>query len=58
LRVDTRLKLLAKWNPKKYGERIEHTGDLSIKTVLVPSPAKELVDRPLALPAFDDENPE
>lgn len=28
LRVDTRLKLLAKWNPKKYGERIqqEHTG--------------------------------
>lgn len=26
-RVDTRLKLLAKWNPKKYGDRIEVAGD-------------------------------
>lgn len=28
LRIETRLKLLAKWNPKKYGEKIqaEHTG--------------------------------
>lgn len=28
LRVDTRLKLLAKWHPKKYGEKLtaEHTG--------------------------------
>jgi hypothetical protein len=28
LRIDTRLKLLAKWNPKKYGDRVlnEHTG--------------------------------
>lgn len=28
LQVETRLKLLAKWNPKKYGEKIEqqHTG--------------------------------
>jgi hypothetical protein len=28
LRIETRLKLLAKWNPKKYGERVqnEHTG--------------------------------
>lgn len=25
LRIDTRLKLLAKWNPKKYGERLDHT---------------------------------
>lgn len=24
LRVDTRLKLLAKWNPKKYGERVQN----------------------------------
>lgn len=24
LRVDTRLKLLAKWDPKRYGERSEH----------------------------------
>lgn len=29
LQVETRLKLLAKWNPKKYGEKIEldHKGD-------------------------------
>ena len=27
LRIDTRLKLLAKWNPKKYGEKVAHTGE-------------------------------
>jgi hypothetical protein len=27
LRVDTRLKLLAKWAPRKYGERLELAGD-------------------------------
>ena len=26
LRIDTRLKLLAKWNPKKYGEKVALTG--------------------------------
>jgi hypothetical protein len=26
-RVWTRLQLLAKWNPKKYGEKITHAGD-------------------------------
>lgn len=25
LQVDTRLKLLAKWNPKKYGDKVDHT---------------------------------
>lgn len=25
LQVETRLKLLAKWNPKKYGDKIDHT---------------------------------
>ena len=36
LRIDTRLKLLAKWNPKKYGERIqtELSGELAIKRVI------------------------
>lgn len=24
LQIDTRLKLLAKWNPKKYGDKVEH----------------------------------
>lgn len=27
LRVDTRLKLLAKWNPKKYGDKLDLTTD-------------------------------
>jgi hypothetical protein len=27
LRVETRLKLLAKWSPQKYGERVTHGGD-------------------------------
>ena len=27
LRIETRLKLLAKWNPKKYGERLALAGD-------------------------------
>lgn len=27
LRVETRLKLLAKWDPKRYGDRVQHTGE-------------------------------
>lgn len=27
LQIETRLKLLAKWNPKKYGERMQVAGD-------------------------------
>ena len=27
LRIDTRLKLLAKWNPKKWGEKVDVTSD-------------------------------
>jgi hypothetical protein len=27
LRVDARLKLLAKWDPKRYGERVQHAND-------------------------------
>jgi hypothetical protein len=27
LRIETRLKLLAKFNPKKYGDKIVHSGD-------------------------------
>ena len=25
LKIETRLKLLAKWNPKKYGDKVDHT---------------------------------
>lgn len=27
LRIETRLKLLAKWDPKRYGDKMQHTGD-------------------------------
>lgn len=27
LRIDTRLKLLAKWDPKRYGDKVTHVGD-------------------------------
>jgi hypothetical protein len=32
LQIETRLKLLAKWNPRKYGDRvgIDHAGGVSI----------------------------
>lgn len=32
LRVDTRLKLLAKWDPKRYGDKIDHSvqGDVTV----------------------------
>lgn len=26
LRIETRLKLLAKWNPKRYGDSVQHSG--------------------------------
>lgn len=35
LRIETRLKLLAKWNPKKWGDRITHAGDANSPVQLV-----------------------
>jgi transposase-like protein len=35
LQIETRLKLLAKWNPKKWGERITHAGDANAPVALV-----------------------
>lgn len=36
LRIETRLKLLAKWSPKKYGERtaIEHSGRVGLEALV------------------------
>lgn len=36
LRVETRLKLLAKWSPKKYGERVDvaHSGQLGLEATV------------------------
>lgn len=36
LRIETRLKLLAKWDPKKYGDKLAVEGNLAIKSILVP----------------------
>lgn len=35
LRIETRLKLLAKWNPKKWGEKqsVEHGGSVSLNVI-------------------------
>ncbi len=35
LQIETRLKLLACWSPKKYGSRITHSGDPSAPIALV-----------------------
>lgn len=34
LRVETRLKLLAKWDPKRYGDKIEHSGTVHLASAL------------------------
>lgn len=41
LRVDTRLKLLAKWDPKRYGEKLAlgQADDLAPLTVIINKPA-------------------
>jgi hypothetical protein len=41
LQVDTRLKLLAKWNPKRWGEKqqIEHSGKMSLEQLIAESMA-------------------
>lgn len=38
LRIETRLKLLAKWDPKRYGEKAEvkHSGDVGVTLVMLP----------------------
>lgn len=43
LRIETRLKLLAKWNPKKWGEKVDHahTGKISLESLVSGSQADE-----------------
>jgi hypothetical protein len=45
LQIETRLKLLAKWNPKKYGDRaqVDHAGGVSIN-VITGVPKREQAD--------------
>lgn len=48
LRIETRLKLLAKWDPKRFGDRVTHAGDpdqpVSVEVKPAAVLAKELVD--------------
>lgn len=48
LRIDTRLRLLGKWDPKRYGEKVEveHSGGTNnTVTVMDESKRKELLER-------------
>lgn len=42
LRIDTRLKLLAKWNPRKWGDRLQHANDPTD-----PMPAPQFIVQPV-----------
>jgi hypothetical protein len=45
-RAEMRLKLLAKWNPKKYGDRVgvEHSGSIALDTAILE--ARKRVNQP------------
>jgi len=57
VQIDTRKWLLAKLNPKKYGERIqqEHSGEIGIKTILVAPDQKAERILPALKPDFQEE---
>ena len=55
LQVDTRKWLMSKLAPKKYGEKIEHAGEMTIKTVLVRPDEKPADARPELRPEFDEQ---
>lgn len=40
LQIDTRLKLLAKWNPRKYGENVNLTGHVTLEQLVAGSMAR------------------
>lgn len=49
LRVETRLKLLAKWDPRRYGDKIEHSGPGG-----TPLPAPQFIIQPVMPKADGD----
>jgi hypothetical protein len=55
LRIRTFQWEAGKRRPKKYGERIQHEGEIGIKTVIVPATVKTDAARPAASPSFDEE---
>ena len=54
LRIRTFQWEAGKRKPKVYGEKVEHSGELALKTVLVESAPKSERDRPPMNPEFDD----
>lgn len=54
LQIDTRKWLLSKLDPKKYGDRLEHSGEIGIKTVVIPQAAKDAAARPERNPEFEE----
>lgn len=55
LQIDTKKWSLSKRNPKKYGERVTHDGEIGIKTVVIPQAAKDAAARPERSPEFDED---
>ena len=45
LRIETRLKLLAKWNPKKYGDKLAHTGADGEGPVVIKIDREEIIGK-------------
>lgn len=54
LRIDTRIKLMQMLKRKSYGEKVEVSGDLKIKTIIVRPEEKREVPRPELKPDFEE----
>lgn len=48
LQIDTRLKLLAKWNPRKWGEKVELAGHLTLEQLVASSTRRPESEEPQA----------
>jgi len=55
LRCDARLKLLAKWDPKRYGDRIQSEVDMTIRVQVEDPTARAVIVAQQSLPPKDGE---
>lgn len=53
LRIESRKWLAAKLLPKVYGDKLEHTGEIGLKTVILAPDAKLEAERPELKPAWN-----
>jgi hypothetical protein len=50
VKIDTRMRLIGKWNSRVYGDRVQNDTDITLRrierveTVLVPAPVREMKD--------------